>query len=377
ARVADLEFSFGRTGRAMEALEKSLALTPRNAEALALMGFLLAAENRTGEAIGWFDRALAVDGALGNAWLGRGLCLIRRGDSAGGRADLLVAAAREPQRAILRSYLGKAYGNEGDFPRAVKEIELGKRLDPNDPTGWLYSALMNQQHNRINEAIRELERSEELNENRSVYRSGLLLDQDRAMRSANLAAIYQDAGMSDVAAREAARAVNYDYANYSAHLFLANSYLGFSDPNLVNLRYETAAENEYLLANLLAPVSAGTISPTISQQEYSRLFERNRLGIVSETEYLSRGAWAQSGAQYGIYENFSYSLEAFYRTDPGQRVNDDVEQRQLALALKHQITPQDSIYLQVKQYEAEGGNLGQFYDPNTANPDFRFKEKQE
>ena len=71
--------------------------------------------------------------------------------------------------------------------------------------------------------------------------------------------------------------MNYDYANYSAHLFLANSYTELSDPNLINLRYETPAENEYLLANLLAPVSAGTMSPTISQQEYSPLFERDRL----------------------------------------------------------------------------------------------------
>jgi hypothetical protein len=47
-----------------------------------------------------------------------------------------------------------------------------------------------------------------------------LLDQDRAVRSANLAAIYQDAGMSDISVREAARAVNADYANYSSHLFL-------------------------------------------------------------------------------------------------------------------------------------------------------------
>src|SRR5439155_18020793 len=74
ARVAELEFSFGHTGSALDALNKSLALTPRNAEALALKGFLLAAQNKTRDAIAWFDRALAVDSALGNAWLGRGLC---------------------------------------------------------------------------------------------------------------------------------------------------------------------------------------------------------------------------------------------------------------------------------------------------------------
>src|SRR5207247_8224398 len=135
---------------------------------------------------------------------------------------------------------------------------------------------------------------------------------------------------------------------YSAHLFLANSYIGLRDPNLVALRYETPAENEYLLANLLAPVGAGTISPTVSQHEYSRLFERNRFGVVSDTEYLSRGAWTQSGGQYGTFGNFSYDMEAFYRFDPGQRVNNDVEQRRLSLALKQQLTPQDSVYMQAQ-----------------------------
>src|SRR5207248_4604699 len=187
-----------------------------------------------------------------------------------------------------------------DFKRAGKELILAEKLDANDPTPWLYSALLKQQENRINEAISDLEKSEELNDNRSVYRSSLLLDQDRAVRSANLAAIYRDAGMFDISVREAARAVSLDYGNYSAHLFLANSYNELRDPNRINLRYETPAESEFLVANLLAPVTAGTLSPTISQQEYSRLFERDRFGIVSETEYLSRGAWTQSGAQYGI-----------------------------------------------------------------------------
>ena len=75
--------------------------------------------------------------------------------------------------------------------------------------------------------------------------------------------------------------MNYDYANYSAHLFLADSYNELRDPNEINLRYETPAESEYLVANLLAPVSAGPLSPTISQGEYSRLFAHDGFGVVS------------------------------------------------------------------------------------------------
>jgi len=376
-RVAELEFSFGHTYRALEALDKSLALSPRNAQALALKGFLLATQNRTGKAIGWFDQALAVDSALGNAWLGRGLCRIRRGDASGGREDLLVAAALEPQRAGLRSYLGKAYADAGDYPRATKEFQLAKNLDPKDPTPWLYSALLNQQNNRINDAIRDLEKSQELNDNRSVYRSQLLLDQDQAVRSANLTAMYRDAGMEDVAVREASRAVNYDYANYSAHLFLANSYAQLSDPNKINLRYETPAENEYLLANLLAPANAGVLSPTVSQQEYSPLFDRNRPGVVSDTEYLSRGAWTEAGAQFGAFGDFSYDFEAAYRSDPGQRPNNDIEQQEYALTVKLQLTPQDSVYVNGQLYYADSGDLAEFYNQNLASPTYRASEKQE
>ena len=94
---------------------------------------------------------------MGNAWLGRGLCRIRRGQAEAGREDLQVAAALEPKRALLRSYLGKAFSETRDNVRAEQELKLARKLDPNDPTGWLYSALLLQQQNRINEAIGDLE----------------------------------------------------------------------------------------------------------------------------------------------------------------------------------------------------------------------------
>lgn len=377
ARVAELEVAFGRTRQATEALERSLELSPRNAQAIALEGFLLAARNRPREAMESFDRALAVDSGLANAWLGRGLCLIHGGNIPEGRESLLVAAALEPQRAELRSYLAKAEAVTGDRKAARSELQLAKRLDPNDPTPWLYSALLNQQDNQINEAVKDLEKSQELNDNRKVYRSQLLLDQDRAVRSANLAAIYQDAGMLDVALREASRAVNDDYANYSAHLFLANSYDALRDPNLFNLRYETAAQSEYLLVNLLAPASAGVLSPAVSRQEYYRLFERDHLGVASITEYLSRGAWTESGVQYGVFGNFSYDVGAFYKSDPGQRDNSDLEARSLSLTLKYEFTPHDITYLRVEHANLSGGFLGQSYDLTNSNPTYRFEEKQE
>jgi tetratricopeptide (TPR) repeat protein len=375
-RIAEIEFSFGDIKNSESALGKSLALAPKNPKALVLKGFLLAAKNRTRTALNVFDQALEVNPAIGDAWLGLGLCQIRIGNRAQGREDLLIAAALEPQRAELRSYLGKAYADAGDFPRAEKELDLAKHLDPADPTAWLYSALLNQERSRINTAIDDMEKSQELNANRRVYRSDHLLDQDQAVRSANLAAMYKDAQMTQVGLNEAEKAINEDYDNYSAHLFLANTYDELRDPNEINLRYETPDENEYLLANLLAPANAGTLSPTISQGEYSRMFQGEGFGVTSETEYLSRGAWTESGDQYGTFKDFSYDFSSFYRSDPGVQPDGDIQQRQLALSVKQQLSLQDLVYLQVSDYQMNGGNLQEYYNPDMANQTVRLSETQ-
>jgi Flp pilus assembly protein TadD len=379
-RLAELEFGFGQVEATAAALKTGLELSPRHAAAAALQGFQLCALNRIPAAIEAFDKALELDPGLGNAWLGRGLCRIRQRQLRAGLDDFETAAAVEPQRALFRSYLGKAWVVTGDPERASKELALARTMDTNDPTAWLYTALIDQQQGRINDGIRNLQTSKELNQNRQLYRSRHLLDQDQAVRGANLSALYHDAGFLDLSRREAVDAVNTDYANYSAHLFLANSYNELRDPGQVDLRYETPWFNEYLLANLLAPVGAGTLSQTVSAQEFSRLFEGNRLGLVSLTEYGSNGDWIQSAAQYGILGNFSYALEEDYRSNNGQRQNNDLEQLTLSLKLKQQLGPQDSIYFQSVYYDADGGDVARVYDPDnpgSLRPGYRFEESQE
>ena len=377
-RVAELEFSFGRTKAAQAALDKALLLSPRNAQAVALRGFTLAAQNRIREATVEFDRAIALDGALANAWLGRGLCRFRHGNISEGRDDLQVAATLEPNRALLRSYLAKAWTERGDSKHAEQELALAKERDANDPTAWLYSALLLQQQNRINEGIEVLERSQALNDNRRVYRSRLMLDQDRAVRGANLANIYRDAGMTDVSVREAAKAVNADYANYSAHLFLANSYHELRDPQGVNLRYETPFVSEFLVAHLLAPVGAGNLSQQVSQQEYSKLFERDGLGVSSSTEYFSEGSWRIGAAQFGAFVGTSFAVEEYYESRDGTRPNNDLEFREYDIRLKQQITPSDTIFFQATIANSSGGNLAQYYSQSDAAlAPFRFDDRQE
>lgn len=380
ARLAELEFGFGHRAIALQDLRQAMERAPRLAFVWVLKGFQESNADRIDSALEAFDRALSLNPALGDAWLGRGLCRIRRGHIEVGLADLEMAAAVEPQRALFRSYLAKAFAMVGQENRARKELELAKGWDPNDPTAWLYEALLDQQENRINAGIRNLERSKDLNAERRVYRSHHLLDTDLAVRSANLSALYRDAGLLDLSRREAVDAVNGDYSNFSGHLFLANTYNEWRDPGQVDLRYETPWFSEYLLANLLAPLGAGTLSQTVSAQEFSKLFQQDGMGLVSATEYRSSGAWAQSAAQYGVFGTSAYSMEEDYRSNPGQRANNDLEQRTLSLRIKQQLNSQDTVFVQSVLYDANGGDLGRIYDPTSPaalHSQFRFQERQE
>jgi outer membrane receptor protein involved in Fe transport len=251
-----------------------------------------------------------------------------------------------------------------DDANAGRELALAKQLDSRDPTPWLYSALILRQQLRYNEAVTELEESMALNDDRRVYRSRLLLDQDQAVRNASLATIYRGAGMDDVSVREAARAVVNDYGNHSAHQFLAESFDAVRDPTRFNLRNETVWFNELLLANMLAPVGAGSLSQNISQQEYSRLFAADRLGFTSATEYRSDGQIRQLASQFGTVGRFSYALDVDYQHNDGVRPNNELDRLEWYTTAKYQLTAQDSLFLLTKYQDYQSGDNFQYYDPD-------------
>lgn len=376
ARVAELEFSFSQVRKASAALSHGRLLSPRNAQAVALAGYLASAANQIGEAARDFDEAIAIDGFLGNAWLGCGLCKIRTGNATAGLKDLQVAAAMEPNRALLHSYLAKAFSNAGNNRTAGRELARARVIDPNDPTSPLYSALIARQEHRYNEAIDDLGDSLRLNNNRRIYRSVFLLDEDRAVRNANLASIYQENGLSELSLRVASRAVNDDYANASAHLFLANSYNALRDPRRILLRFDTPFFNELLLANLLSPVGGGPLGQYVSNQEYSKLFEQDRFGLSTNTVYLSTGQVRELGSQYGQFGNFSYAIDVDYESDRGVRPNNHLDRLEVYTQAKYQLGLQDSIFVQTKFQDNRNGDVFQYYDQNSANRSLAFAEKQ-
>jgi hypothetical protein len=209
-----------------------------------------------------------------------------------------------------------------------------------------------------------------------VFRSKLLLDQDRAVGSVNLASIYRDDNMRDVSVREAASAVNEDYGNASAHLFLADAYNDLRDPTQFNLRYETVWFNELLLANLLSPVGGGRLSQEVSQQEYSKLFQQNGVGLASSTDARSDGMYHEQASQYGVYGNTAYAFDLDYHHNDGIRVNNDLDDIEWDTTIKQQVTPEDVAMALVQYQDYHSGDNFNYYDPANARPNYRFDEYQ-
>ncbi len=376
ARVAELAFSEERPATARNALEDARRLSPENPRVDTVDGFFFLDVNRYATALQAFDRALALDAGYGDAWLGRGLALQGLSRHAEALAAFEAASALEPRRSIFRSYAAKSASQLGDRERTRKELRLAKALDPRDPTPWLYSALDRHQNGEFNDGIRDLEKSVALNDNRSVLRSEMQLDRDRAVRSADLASLYDAVGMSDVSERAAGRAVDTDYSNFAGHLFLARSLQSQEDPARYNLRFEAARQSELLLSNLLAPAGGGNLSQQLSQQDHLRFFNAPSVAFSSQSLWTGNGDWNEAATLFGTIGGLGYAIDAQYLSLNGWRPNQETERFDLEIIAKQQVTAEDSLYLQVGGSRQTAGDTALYWDPASANPGLHVEQKQ-
>jgi len=285
ARVAEMRMAEGDIRGAKEPAERAVRHDPSAPRALTVLGFIQLAELHAAEAYGSFESAVASDPAYPMARLGYGIAAIRRGQFNLGREQMQTAVSLDPNNSLIRSYLAKAYYEEKREMEASKELAEAKVLDPSDPTPHLYDAILKQAYNRPVEALSSLQESIELNDRRGVYRSRLLLDEDQAVRGADLARIYNNLGFEQLGNVTARRSADADQSNYSSHLFLAGNYRNLPG-------FASAFLSETLQARIYQPVSVNAVRPdivnqSVSYNEYSSLIERQRTRIYVGGTYGS------------------------------------------------------------------------------------------
>jgi len=374
ARLAELHSSFGELDSANDAARRAVELDPNLSRTQTVLGFAQLNSISIARAKASFEKAITLDQADPLPRLGLGLAKIRGGDLHGGSRDLEVAASLDPSNALVRSYLGKAYYEEKRSPLDQREFGMAQRLDPRDPTPWFYDAIAGQTTNRPVEALEDLEKAIELNDNRAVYRSRLLLDSDAAARSASLGRIYDDLGFGQLALTEGWKSLSLDPTNFSAHRFLADSYS-------VLPRHQIARVSELLQSQLLQPVNMTPLQPRLAESnlflissggpgvasfnEFNPLFNRNGVtglfsGFAGEQDTLGGDAVIAGIAGKA---GFSFGLSRF-RTD-GFRLNNDQDDRIANAFVQYDFTPQTSAQVEYRRRKTDIGDLQQkFFTEN-------------
>ncbi|MFQ5560623.1 MAG: tetratricopeptide repeat protein [Nitrospinota bacterium] len=382
ARLAELRLMFRDLDGALKAAKRAVAIDPGIAKTETVLGFTHLVRIEIASAKAAFKKAIAEDQGSPMSRLGLGLAMIREGELEAGRREIEIAAMLDPGHSLIRSYLGKAYYEEKRDHLAVEQYQMARELDPRDPTPDLYSAILNQTNNRPVQALQNIERSITLNENRAVYRSRLLLDEDLAARSVSLGRIYQVLGFQKRALVEGWSSLSLDPSNHSAHRLLADSYATLP-------RHQIARASELLQSQLLQPLNMTPIQPQLAETNLA-ILERGGPSRLSFNEFTSHFARNQIDFQLNglagsndtlgndfvvstVQNRTSFSLGQFHYETDGFRKNNDLKHDIYNLFGQIAATSKLNIQAEFRRRKTHNGDLNLNFDP----ADFSLTDRRE
>ncbi len=367
SRLAELHLMVRDLRSALKAAQRATELDPTNAQTQTTLGFANLIRLDSDAAKKAFESAASLSEAAPLPRLGLGLALIHAGHLAAGRHQIEIAANLDPLNALIRSYLGKAYYEEKRVEDANTQFALAKAFDPLDPTAWFYDAILKQTENRPVEALDDLQTSIALNDNRAVYRSRLLLDQDKAARDANLARIYDDLGFQQLALNESRKSLSADPGNHSAHRFLSDAFTNVP-------RHEIARVSERLQSQLLQPAAVIPVSPSAGEakllafegtgastagfNEFNPLFESKRLALLASGLVGSNDTRSGEVTAGAFFNRGMISAGRFKERSDGVQDNSDTDQSIDNVYTQLQLTPELGIQGEYRNRNSEFGDLG-------------------
>ncbi|MGB5831441.1 MAG: TonB-dependent receptor [Thiohalocapsa sp.] len=371
ARLSELTLALGQRKQAVEYAERSASLNPRLGHSQTVLGFALLARSRPADAQGRFERAVRLSPASPLARLGIGLSLIRNGELARGVEQLEIATTLDPDNSLLRSYLGKGYYEQKRPRLAAVEYSIAEQLDPLDPTAYFYDSILLLTVNRPVAALKQNLEAQALNDNRAVFRSRLLLDEDLAARSVAQGRIFDELGFQQLGLLGGWRAVNVDSANFSAHRLLADLYDSLP-------RHQVARVSELMQSQLLQPVNLNPIQPqlgvdrlgalrgigpaSLGLNEYMPMFASNGANGQISLMGGTQNTWANDVVAGFLQDNISFSAGQFHYQTEGWRDNGQDRQDIFTLFAQYNVTPDLSVQLEGRQRKRRLGDLTQDYD---------------
>jgi tetratricopeptide (TPR) repeat protein len=320
---ARLRFGSDDPRGAKSDISEAVRLSPDDPQALSLQGFIKLAAGDVAGAEQDLKKAATLDREFGEPHLGLGLAAFRRRSPDLGLEEMLTATLLEPKVSLYQSYLGKAYYQLRRFDEGLAALDSAKRLDPRDPTPWLYASLFRRDQNQQAAALEELREAIARNDDRAVYRSRLLLDLDNATKNVTLAELYRQLGFEAWGAFEALNSLDTDITNASAHLFLARTYGTMPDRT-------QALTSELLQYFLNAPVNRNTFN---GFNEYTALLEQPYAQLSVSPGYGSKGWLEGTVVTRSGNERFAhYAFVGLEREDGGRPTKADTREQLFAQA---------------------------------------------
>ncbi len=372
ARLAEIDLMLGLREDASEAAARAARLSPDDARTNTVLGFAALSVFALDEAEAAFRRAIARDSQDPLPRLGLGLARIRGGDLSGGRREIEIATALDVGSSLLRSYLGKAYFEEDRNALAGSQLDIAKELDPRDPTPYLYGAVQKEAENRPVEALHDLQRSIELNDNRAVYRSRQLLDEDVATRGANLARIYTDLGFDRLALLQSSRSLALDPTSFSAHRFLSDSYAALP-------RHEIARASELFQSQMLQPVGLLPVQPSSKEtdlrilsdvgpaaptfNEYTPLITREGVQLQGTALVGNERTFSDEAVLSALSGPAAFSIGHYHYQTEGFRQNDDLLHNIYDAFTQVAIGDRLSVQAELRRRRTGEGDLRLNFDP--------------
>lgn len=379
SRLAEVYLMHGELDEALTAAKKANELNPNIGRTNTVLGFAYLTRIEIKQAIETFNKAINIDQADPLARLGLGLAVIRQGNLQQGRREIEYASILDPNNALIRSYLGKAYYEEKRNKLAATQFEMAKQLDPNDPTAYFYDAIRKQSENMLAEALTELEKATQRNNNKSVYRSKQLLDMDEAVRNINLANIYLELSLEQPALNKATKSLNRNPENHSAHKFIAGLYS--KKP-----RHEIATVSELFQSRMLQPLSLNPVHPQSTESnlninignninpgfnEYSSIFTQNGTHFYNNFNKGSNNTDSNELIIASLLGNLSFSFGHYTYDTDGFRAGADVKHDVTNISTQIKISNNLSLIAEYKNRKTTKGD-----DRQSLDPDFNANQKR-
>jgi tetratricopeptide (TPR) repeat protein len=380
ARLSEMWLSSGDLNEALKTAERAVELNPSVSLTRSVLGFAYLAKVKIGKSKETFEKAVELDQAAPLPRLGLGLAKIREGDLEEGRREIEIAVSLDPDNSLIRSYLGKAYYEEKRDKFARDQYRMAKEFDPKDPTPFFYDAIRKQSINRPVEALHDMQQAIELNDDRAVYRSKLLLDSDLAARSAGLARIYSDLGFEQLALVEGWKSVNADPSDYSGHRFLADTYASLP-------RHEIARVSELLQSQLLQPINITPVQPSLAESslfildgagpadlsynEFNPLFNRDRYSLQISGIAGENSTFGEEIVVAAVQGKASISAGQFHYETDGWRENNDQKQDIYNFFVQVELSPQTSVQTEFRAKDFDRGDLTLLFGKDNFIPTLR------